>query len=67
MPDTKTTVNQTDVNSNVRPRSGCANRRIIVGSKIKVLITYLRYKFFLSDDKSNDITITKKGFKVSIG
>ena len=66
-PETNIIVNQTKIINNVCPKSGWDKSKIIVGNKTMVLKKYFIYRFFFSIEIINEITITKKGFKVSIG
>ena len=67
IPDTNKRVNQIEIINKVWPKSGWDKSKIIVGNKIMVLKRYFKYRFFFSIEIINDITITKKGFKISIG
>ena len=67
IPETKIIESHTEIISNVCPKSGWDKSRNITGIKTTVLKKYFRYKFFFSKEIINEMTITKKGFKVSIG
>ena len=67
IPETKIIASHVEIISNVCPKSGWDKSKIIIGNKMTILKKYFRYRFFLSKDIIKEITITKKGFKVSIG
>ena len=67
IPDTKIKVNHTKVTNKVWPISGWDIKNSKTGINIKELKKNFRYNLLLCNDKINEIIITKKGFKISIG